>query len=556
MEENQNNEQELLDFDFKLLLVDLNKKRVDNLKYILDGLYLTDVVDSVEKALIYLKNNLKNNELPDLILTMSDFLTADDYLTTSSNQMDGIDLCNFVHNHENMQISSIPIIVIFEKEDKPKELKFFNLGVGDVIHIPYNMLDLFARIELELERVIEKRKLLKSLEGFMQEQKTRNKKNIDFRTKLVAKHKETISFYEEKIKKLREIFLVKKHEVEKAKSIIKELKKENQALLEKLNGFESSKKNTTNSQEESSKLEMSDEDLDEIEKIFHVIDEEYLFDDQIIKQIAEQILQNEIDFKEIDNFCFVNNIKPIIKKRLQFEIRKIYQNCKKEDVKEGIKDRFNLLVEYIFKTHLHKFLFMFAMQLLQDIADKNENAIKFLKFYDGRIEIDSKGVRYQKPLIGEKDGSWNMISMIQVINQRANGQKIILEQENEIHAVNSELEQIEAKFSQLTNFVNSLLIEELKKDKSFEEKLDILYDAFIELKNQTDTKEIAKISEINDKISDLKDLRNKFLKYDSIKEHLVAKHTKQIAYYKPTEEKFMKVALEVAKVMLKIKIIN
>ena len=46
------------------------------------------------------------------------------------------------------------------------------------------------------------------------------------------------------------------------------------------------------------------------------------------------------------------------------------------------------------------------------------------------------------------------------------------------------------------------------------------------------------------------------IKYSSIKDNLVAKHTKQIAYYKPTEEKFMKVALEVAKVMLKVKIIN
>jgi seryl-tRNA synthetase len=145
--------------------------------------------------------------------------------------------------------------------------------------------------------------------------------------------------------------------------------------------------------------------------------------------------------------------------------------------------------------------------------------------------------------------------MIQVINQRANGQKIIIEQENEINSVNHELEQIEAKFNQLANSINNLLTEDLKKEKPLEEKFKILYNAFIELRNKPDNN-ISQITEIDDKLSELEDLRNEFLKYSSIKDNLVAKHTKQIAYYKPTEEKFMKVALEVAKVMLKVKIIN
>jgi len=553
MEDNQNNDQEFLDFDFKLLLVDRNKKRVDNLKYILDGLYLTKVVNSVEKAIEYLNNN--ENDLPDLILIMSDFLTSENDLSTSSAQMTSIDLCNFIRNNEEIKINSIPIIVILKHANKQQELQFFNLGVGDVIHIPYDILDLFARIELQLERVIEKKKLLDSLEGLMQEQKTRNKKNIDFRTKLVSKHKETIAFYEEKIKRLREMLSTKKHELEKAKIIIEELRKENQVLFNKVNNFENLKSNTKKIKVKSSKFSIPDEELDLLEEIFHVINEEYLFENQIIKQISEQILQDEVDFKEIDNLFFINNIKQIIKKRLQFEVRKIYQNCKKEDIKENIKNKFNIFVEYILKTYLHKFLFMFAMQLLQDIANKNENAIKFLKFYDGRVEIDSNGVRYEKPLIGGKNGSWNMISMIQVINQRANGQKIIIEQENEINSVNHELEQIEAKFNQLANSINNLLTEDLKKEKPLEEKFKILYNAFIELRNKPDNN-ISQITEIDDKLSELEDLRNEFLKYSSIKDNLVAKHTKQIAYYKPTEEKFMKVALEVAKVMLKVKIIN
>jgi len=543
---------EILNLEHRVLIVDINSKQANNLKYILDGLYITDVMDSVEKAIVHLQDN---QDLPSAIIVADDFTTATDFLSFNNSGLDSPDLCKFIKDSQNININSIPILILVKKDDKFYHSQLFNAGASDVIILPYDMLDLFSRIEIQLSQSIEKLKLAESMDNILKDMKVRSRKNIDFRTKLFAKHRDTVSIYEEKIRRLRDVVISKKQELETLQMSLDSFKRKNIELTNELKYVKSKQKNTTKVENKNSLDLMSEEDLDNIETLFAFINTDYLFEENLIKKISSNVLKNAINFNLIDNFSFIQSINNVLKRFIKIELDEISRNIDKPYIKEKWNIYVNTLIEYIIKMSIHKFLFFIIKNLLEKIGDKNENAIRFLKFYDGRIEISKDGTRYQKPLIGEKNGTWNMISMIQVINQRSNGSKIIKEQRENIRLVSVELQELEQKVLSIVN-ADTLLVEELKKKRPFNEKMHIVEEILTSKRDSLDSQDSHLMCDIEDKLNKLYFLKISYEKSLNIKDTLMTKYAKQVTYYKPTEEKFAKVALSLAKVVLKVKIIT
>jgi CheY-like chemotaxis protein len=554
---NNENFEDSLDFEFTVLIVEGNKKRASSLKYILDGLYLTEAVKSIEEAIAF----LNKNDAPDLIISNYEFFSyVDEFLYKDEAKSTALDLCIYVKENKNSDINSIPIIVLMEGKGTKERAQLFNDGASDIVSLPYDMLELFSRIEVQLEKVNERKKLFDSIQNLLEDKKVRNRKNVDFRTKLFAKHRESIVSYEEKVIKLREQIAEKNSEIEKIKFAMQDLKRENLELFNELRYIKSQISQPEdgkklNSNEDNLLENISDSDLGEIEILFKHVNQEHLFEESILKEITDKILSNEIDFRKVDNFSFINAIPKILKRYTKLELEEIYVNAHITEFKQRCGKYIDHLVEYLVRVYQNKFLFFLSMNLLEVIGAKDENATRFLKFYDGRVEIAPNGVRFQKPTIGgEKEGAWNMISMMQIINQRANGHKILVEQEVNIQKVNDEFEVIKRKFDILSSAENGLFSEEFKIQKPFEEKLKILEDLTYKQKKETSSKELARQEELNDRLYEINILRDAYEKNKTAKEVLMSKYSKQVSYYKPTEEKFAKVALSVAKVMLKVKV--
>jgi len=542
-----------IELEFSILIVDVNRKRSRNLKYVLDGLYVTNVVDSVENAILY----LTETKPPDIIISINEFNSSDNVLTDQTT-LGGLDLCRYVKETENILINEIPLLILMETHDKALETQLFNKGVSDIIYIPYNIVDLFSRIELQLDKIIEKRKLFESMEELAQDMRVRSRKNIDFRTKLVAKHRDTILLYENKVKQLINSIDSKKVELESSKNIIQNLQKENEWLLNELNMTKSKlqDKKSFSSCKTDSLENLSENELKTIEKLFNYVNREHLFEEVMVKKISINILRNSIDFKKIDNFSFLNSVTNIIKKYIYAELEDIYKKSVADENRSEFKKFMNLLVDYIIKATINKFLFFLAMDLLEKIGEKDGNATKFLKFYDGRVEISPDGTRFQKPEIIDQSGVCNIISIMQIINQRTNGHKIIVEQKKKIDLIDLEFKKIEDRLKKILVDDSTTLVDDLKKRRPFEEKVLILKEILTNEKSSIENREFGKISAIDDKLHKLESLESVYKKIKNAKDMSITKYEKQIDYYKPTEEKFTLIALSLAKIMLKVKIIN
>lgn len=568
--ENSLEKRELLEFDYSVLIVENNRKRALNLKYILDGLYNTYVVRNIEEAKDFLKT-----KLPDIIITNYSFVKDGGLIYQNETNLTALDLSKFIHKSEDIVISAIPIIVIIEQNNPKLIAQLLHDGINDVIKYPYDILELLSRIETQVLALNEKKKLIGSLQEMMEDSRIRTRKNIDFRTKILAKHHETTLAYEDKIKQMAEDIFKLDTEIHKLRLDNSSCQAENIKLLNEISVLKSKSevKNTqtqqpkpTTNQTATKKVEqeqpqqsiedLAEEDINQIEYLVKYINSEFLFEDNSIKYISDRILEaNDIDFKKIDNFSFIFNIQKIIRKWIKIDLESFRDKCQNNGYLTRCKRYFEPTIDFLLKNYINKFLFFMSINLLERIGEKNENATKFLKFYDGKIEIALNGVRYQKPLVGsdDKDNSWNMISIIQIINQRANGHKLLVEQLAIIQKINTDIDEIKKQFDSFLS-ADGLLNEELKKQRPLEEKFDLVDNLLQD--EMRKSRDYTKTQDLETKAKQLSKLKEAYLKLKTTKDTLSSKYTKQVAYYKPTEEKFEKVALSVAKVMLKVKVIS
>jgi len=571
--ENSLENKELLEFDYSVLIVENDRKRALNLKYILDGLYNTYVVRNIEDAKDFFKT-----KFPNIIITNYSFVIDGGLIYQNETNLTALDLSKFIRRSEDIVISSIPIIVVIEQNNPKLIAQLLHDGINDVIEYPYDILELFSRIETQILALNEKKKLIGSIQEMMEDIRIRTKKNIDFRTKIIFKHRETALAYEDKIKKMAEDIFKLDTEIDKLRLDNSSCQAENIKLLNEISVLKSKPevKNTLTQQPKSTtnqiatkKVEqeqpeqsiedledLAEEDINQIEYLVKYINSEFLFEDNSIKYISDRILEaNDIDFKKIDNFSFIYNIQKIIRKWIKIDLESFRDKCANHGYLARCKRYFEPTIDFLLKNYINKFLFFMSMNLLERIGEKDENATKFLKFYDGRIEIALNGVRFQKPLVGsdDKDNSWNMISMIQIINQRANGHKLLVEQLAIIQKINTDIDEIKKEFDSFLS-ADGLLNEELKKQSPLEEKFDLVDNLLQD--EISKSRDYTKTQDLETKAKQLSKLKESYLKLKTTQDALSSKYTKQVAYYKPTEEKFAKVALSVAKVMLKVKVIS
>jgi DNA-binding response OmpR family regulator len=535
--------------NYSILLVESDKRESDKLKYIFDGMYQFYVRADVESAIEHIES-----EPPDIVLTNSKFSSLESFLQVTDD-LDGFYLCEHIKKHKRRDIKDIHIIFLTDSDDSRDSAKAFELGASDYIKKPYDILDLFSRIEIKLKRKEEKSALYSSIKELVEDKKVRNKKNLDFRTSLFNKHKSDTAKYQIELDKLRNQVAEYESKIE----FYKRFQSENRKLreeIERLKRATTQQQTPDNVEQQSSATKdiESREDVELLKDLMKELNGEFRFEELIIREIVEKILGQEFSFEKVDNLSFINNIVDVIKIFTKNELLDLESE---PPLRDQIKDNLDSLVEYISKTYINRYLFYFAVALLESIGEKNQNAVNFLKFYDGQVEIAPNGVRFQKPTIQSENGSlWNIVSILQIVGQRAKGKEIVVEQKRSIDNTNTKLNNVKNQIYTVISRDKLLTNDKLKQKMEFSSKIDLIEDILNEEKREIPKNEKDAIGEIELKIIKLHNIAKLAEKYSSFIKQENKKMEKLINYYKPTEEKFSRIALSIAKSFLKIKIMK
>jgi DNA-binding response OmpR family regulator len=513
--------------DYEILIIDPNQKDSLNLKYILDGLYRTHLVHNGKEALDYIKEFS-----PDVVI--SEVEVPD---------INGIEICEAIKTDESKVINEIPIIYLTNIEDSILKAKLFEKGASDYVQKPYDILELFSRIEILIERINKKRELYEDIDKLVEDKKLRTKNIMDSRKSIYNKYKLEINKYQSDIDKLTNLLIEKDEKLRKCNEVEelnKLLEKEVEVLKEKLELIKEPE--NPNSEQDSQKIK-------EFKEYFLKLEKQYQFASKGIKQIVNIILARDISFEKVDNLFFINNIVLLIRKRTKEKINSF------EDLEDEIKNKIDALTDFIIKKYLDDFLYHFAVNLLDLVSLKNKQAIKFLQFYDGKMEITRNGVKFKKPVIQSENGDiWNMITIVQVLGQRKQSNDFMRKQEQAVVIAKKKLDTMHKQLQHFLSDFNSIDNEELKKERTFEEKLEFAKELIDEKREQeTDPKEKENINMLSIKIDNIAHLANKFS--SSIKQE-TSKIKKLEEYYKPANSKFHMLAVAVSKNLLKIKIIE
>ena len=526
---------------YSVLLVESDKRESDRLKYIFEGLYNFNVRQDASSAI-----ELIEREPPDVLLTEINFASLESFLQVTE-QMSGFQLCEYVKNHKNRKIKDIHIIFLSDTKDSKDIARAFELGASDFIKKPYDVLDVFSRVEIKIQRRLEKQNLYDSIKELVEDKRVRNKKNLDFRTTLFNKHKSEISKYQIEIEKLKD-------ELSAQESKIVYYKRFQSEAIKLRKELDELKKRVDSENNQQLKAKNSDENIDLIKKIYFDINTEFKFEERKIKEIVSNILGAEVSFEKIDNLTFINNIVDILKIFTRNELLNLETE---PPLKDSVNDHLDALTEYIVKTYLNHYLFYFAVSLLESIGTKSDNAINFLKFYNGKVEISPSGVRFQKPVLqGDNGQAWNLVSVMQIATQRAKGKDAIAEQKRSIDNTEHKLQNVKNQIHGILSREKLLTVDELKSKQSFSRKIEIMEDILLTEKKSIPRNDKDSISEIELKIIKLHNIDKLATKYENFVEQESKQLDKLINYYKPTEEKFSRVALSIAKSFLKIKIIK
>jgi DNA-binding response OmpR family regulator len=537
--------------NYSILLVESDKRESDKLKYIFDGMYQFSVRADVESALEHIEK-----EPPDIVLTNIKFSSLESFLQVTDD-LDGFYLCEHIKRHKRRDVRDIHVIFLTDSEDSRDSAKAFELGASDYIRKPYDILDLFSRIEIKLKRKEEKSALYSSIKDLIEDKKVRNKKNLDFRTSLFNKHKSDISKYQIELDRLRGQISEFESKIEfykRFQSENRKLREQLDALQKQLNSASESDLSSESEDSGSSDEDTNSEDIELIKDVLKEINAEFRFEEIHIREIVNKILGQEFSFDKVDNLSFINSIVDVIKIFTKNELLDLESE---PPLRDQIKDNLDSLVEYISKTYINRYLFYFAVALLESIGEKSQNAINFLKFYDGQVEITPNGVRFQKPTIQGENGSlWNIVSILQIVGQRAKGKEIVVEQQKSIDDTKAKLNNVKNQIYTVVSRDKLLTNDKLKQKVSFAKKIEIIEDTLNEEKREIPKTDKDAIGEVELKIIKLHNISKLAEKYENFIRQESKKMEKLINYYKPTEEKFSRIALSIAKSFLKIKIIK
>ena len=204
----------------------------------------------------------------------------------------------------------------------------------------------------------------------------------------------------------------------------------------------------------------SEEEMEEnYDSIFNTMDE-----DEFFKPIMKYIFKNQLDFSQISNAYYEENALRILQKSIAEEL--INYLSFEEDFIFG-------LAGYILRKHFYKIHEYIAIELLEQVYKKNQNAKKFLLYYSGK-SIVKNNKRYQIPSLETKDGKqWSNSAVLGLsalwISTRIkikNHQKKLIELEEKITLAKENYNSVILQIEKLTNDMQAKndIINQLKQD--------------------------------------------------------------------------------------------
>lgn len=167
-----------------------------------------------------------------------------------------------------------------------------------------------------------------------------------------------------------------------------------------------------------------------------------------LKSTMKNAFKNDLDFRVIDNAFYEANALKIIHRLIAEELTDYIEL--EDDYLLGISG-------YLMRKHFHEIHELMAIELIECINEKNNNAINFLLFYNGKtILIDNN--KHVIPSLESDDGrQWNNSSLIGICNLWMNTKKRKESYEHKLVDTDIKLEGINKK------------LEYIKPEKEFNE---------------------------------------------------------------------------------------
>lgn len=220
------------------------------------------------------------------------------------------------------------------------------------------------------------------------------------------------------------------------------------------------------------------------------LEDSYFEDDSEVKKLIEiaidSSIEQELDFKEIDNNFFEDNYISIIQKNI---FKLIEPKCKLED-----KNLVEALSNYIFREKFEYALELLAKELIDNIIEKDLNSLEFLKYYSGGV-FKVKDRRYKRAKLQDREGIEYSISYILSSISRQKGNYFALKKISKtISKLNRKILEFDKIYDKLEGELESKIEPKLK---STEEKLKDIQNSLSS--NSKDSKE--SLNQIKDEIT-------------------------------------------------------
>jgi len=179
-----------------------------------------------------------------------------------------------------------------------------------------------------------------------------------------------------------------------------------------------------------------------------IMNKEVLSD--FLNAIVEHLVKDELDFTKISNVYFMENHSNLIKSTIHKGLK---QQFSKED-----DATIELYLAFLIKNYYNKVLELISLELIELLIEKDEDAVKFITYYDGDVEVDEKnGKKYIKPVMYDENGSkWNSSNLLPVVIQHKKDLISLQRKIESIAVLEDELSVLNKEIDELTNNITEL----------------------------------------------------------------------------------------------------